>query len=255
MVKKLICLFVSIFTIGFIISNVSADEEIYYTNGNGVSMTREQYDFFGEMFYDGFQNNVTLNLYNRYLTNGYFEGTIVKDEYDEENHLLSSSLGDSPKGTVHETTMKKLTISKACGSVSCAVTVTLRWKGTPNVKSYDVIGALLYSGATLVTGVDTYLSYSGGTLSYGDEYYVGGGFGTSVKLQNSSTNMIITQDYDVSKSAGGVIYASYQHATSNITKATSQLYTVGYGGYGGVFHFYGAAVGKFDHMGGVQINV
>ena len=129
----------------------------------------------------------------------------------------------------------------------------LQWKGDPTIKSYDVIGALLYNNVNLVGEPYTYLKYSGGTLSYGDEYYVGGGFGTSVKLRASSTLMRIWQTYDVSGS--GTVYASYQHATSNITKATSQLYTVGFGGYGGVFHFYGNAYGVFDQMGGVNTTI
>ena len=65
--------------------------------------------------------------------------------------------------------------------------------------------------------------------------------------------MHISQSYDVSGT--GVIYASYQHATQYITKATSQLYTIGYGGDGGVFHFYGAASDVYDQMGGVDMVV
>jgi hypothetical protein len=223
-------------------------DEIYYTNNNNVSMTEAQYDFFGEMFWDGYQDIVTQAQYNRYLTNGYFDADIVKNEYDEE--LTASFLpGAELNATVHETGAKKLAISKACSGSLCAIGLTLQWKGTPNVKSYDVIGALLYGNFTITSEPDTTLHYSGGNLNYGDEYYVGDGFGTSVKLQNSTTLMKIAQDFDVY--GIGTIYGSYQHAKQNITKATSQLYTVGLGGYGGVFHFYGAASGKFDQMGGV----
>ena len=250
--KKLVFLLVGII-VSLNVINVNADE-IFYTNANGVSMTEAQYDFFGEFYWDGYQEYVTEAQFNKFLTRGYFNSTIEKVEYDEE--LIASSnihLGDEIQGTTHETTAKKLTISKACSGSICDIATTLKWKGTPNVKSYDVIGALLYNGVTLYTEPSTTLTYSGGTLFYGDEYYVGGGFGTSVKLQTSSTNMRITQDFEVTGT--GTIYASYQHATSNISKSTSQLYNVAYGGYGGVFHFYGAAVGVFDGMGGVNISI
>jgi len=260
MTKRLVLLVVGVIASYSLLLRVNADE-IYYTNPNNVSMTEEQYDFFGEMFWDGFQEDVTQALFNEYLTYGYFDGEIETVEYEDIEYLEdeltpgSSSLNepDSPMGTIHETTAKKLTLSKSCGTYTCGIAVTLQWKKDPTIKSYDVIGALLYGGVTLVGEPTTYLKYSGGTLSYGDEYYVGGGFGTSVKLQTSSTNMKIAQSFNVTDT--GAVYASYQHATSNITKATSQLYTVGYGGYGGVFHFYGAASNVFDQMGGVNTTV
>lgn len=253
MKKLLVYFFVGIIitTYSFTLQ-VNADE-IYYTNSNNVSMTREEYEFFGEMYWDGYQEYVTQDVFNRFQNNGYFENTIEKAEYDEDNVINLINGGATINSNVHETNAKKLTISKVCSGSLCGFNVLLQWKGTPNVKSYDVIGALIYGGLTTTGDVNTTLFYSGGTLFYGDEYYVGGGFGTSVKLQNSTTNMKILQTFDTVGT--GVVYASYQHATQNITKATSQKYTVGYGGYGGVFHFYGAAVGKFDQMGGVNMVV
>ena len=249
--KKLVVLVISIMT--FISLNVYADE-IYYTNANNVSMTEEQYDYFTEMYWDGFQENVTEEMFNHVLNSGYFGQPIEKTIYDED--LLPSQMivpSAEIQGTIHETTHKRLVLSKGCGSTSCGITVTLTWKGQPSIKSYDVIGALLYNDLNLIGNPDTYLGYSGGVISYTDPYFVGGGFGTSVKLQTSNTYMQIAQSYDVY--GDGIIYASYQHATENISKATSKKYTVGYGGYGGVFHFYGSAVGVFDQMGGVNTTV
>lgn len=230
---------------------VNADE-IYYTNSNGVSMTEEQYDFIGDVYYDGYQDIITPAEFNRYQTYGYFGSTITKVVLDEDD-LVQMEQPNQIMGTVHETTAKRLQLVKICGSYTCGIGTTLTWKGDPKKKSWDVIGALLYNNLTLVGDVTTTLAYSGGTLLYGDEYYVGGGFGTSVKLQNSTTNMQISQSFDVY--GNGIVYASYQHATANITKVTSQLYTVGFGGYGGVFHFYGAATNVYDQMGGVNVVV
>lgn len=245
--KRIVFAFISIsllVSLKFYFLNVSADE-IYYTNANNVSMTEEQYNFFGAMFWDGFQDNVTQSMFNKYLSHGTFNAEIEQVVYEDE----------PTRGYYHETNAKKLVMSKACYNGFCDMSVTLFWKGTPNVKSYDVIGALLYNGVSLATNssVNTYLGYSGGTITYNSPQFVGGGFGQSVKLRTSTTNMIISQSFDIVGS--GTVYASYQHATQNITLATSKKYTVGFGGYGGVFHFYGSATNVFDQMGGVDMHI
>ena len=245
--KKLV-VFIGICILNVCLLNVYADE-IYYTNSAGVDFTRAEYDYYTEMFWEGFQENVTQDMLDTINYYGFVGQPIEKVSFDDIEESMFNS-NNEPRGLVHETTAKRLSMGKSCANSYCSIVVTLNWKKQPNVKSYDVIGALLYGALNLVGEPDTWLGYSGGTLFYGDEYYVGGGFGTSVKLRNSTTYMQIGQSYIVSGT--GTLYASYQHATSNITKATSQLYTVGYGGYGGVFHFYGAASGKFDQMGGVN---
>ncbi len=253
--RKLVVIFISIFTITNItLLNVNADEEIYYTNANNVSMTEDEYNYFVEMFSEEYPSLVTTEVYNRYLENGYFGQPIEKVVYDEDLAFQQTITPYAEiQGTVHETTAKKLVLSKSCTSSFCAIAVTLTWKGQPNVKSWDVIGALLYGNVTLMDDPITDLTYSGGTISYNDPYFVGGGFGTSVKMQTSTTNMRIYQSYDVYGS--GTVYASYQHATTSISKTNSKKYTVGYGGYGGVFHFYGAAEGVYDQMGGVYSTI
>jgi hypothetical protein len=252
--KKLVVLFVSILTINILCLNVNADEEIYFTNDNGVSMTREEYDYFVDLADEDYPSVITQDIYNKFVNYGYFGQPITKVEYDEsafnQQSLMPSVM---PQGTVHETQAKKLVLGKTCANTFCGITVTLTWKGQPAVKSWDVIGVLLYGNLTLMGDPTTYLHYSGGNIFYNDPYYVGGGLGVSVKMQTSTTNMRVYQSYDVY--GDGTVFASYQHATSSITKATSQLYTVGYGGYGGVFHFYGAASGVYDHMGGVNTAV
>ncbi len=55
--------------------------------------------------------------------------------------------------------------------------------------------------------------------------------------------------------SGGSVYASYQHSASNISLQTSSYYTMGAGGYGNVFLFYGGAGSYFDGMGGVSITL
>lgn len=253
--KKLVVLFISIITItNLTLLNVRADEEIYYTNANNVSMTEDEYNYFVDLVDEYYPDVVTQDIYNKFVTYGYFGQPIEKKIYDEDLMMQQTIIPSAEiQSTVHETTAKRLVLSKTCSSSFCDITILLTWKGQPKVKSWDVIGALLYGNVSLMDGPDTELTYSGGTITYNDPYFVGGGFGTSVKMQTSTTNMRVYQSYDVYGS--GTVYASYQHATSSITKANSKKYTVGYGGYGGVFHFYGAASGVYDHMGGVDTTI
>ena len=251
--QKLVVFVLGILAFSAFSINVKADD-IYYTNANNVSMTKDEYDYFVELADEDYPNIVTQDVYDKFINNNLFGQPIEKQIYDEDSvkqqEIIPSVI---PRGTVHETQAKKLVLSKACTSTFCNITVTLTWKGQPVIKSWDVIGALLYGNVTAANNPYTTLTYSGGTISYTDPYYVGGGFGTSVKMQTSSTNMRIYQSFDVYGT--GTVYASYQHATSNISKSTSKLYTVAYGGYGGVFYFYGNASGVYDQMGGVNTHV
>ena len=251
--RKLVVFVLGILTFNFICLNVKADD-IYYTNANNVSMTKQQYDFFVELADEGYPDVVTEETYNKFVNNGLFTQPIEKQIYDEDSvrqqEIIPSVM---PRGTVHETQAKKLMLAKSCGSSFCSITVTLDWKGQPVIKSWDVIGAYLYGNLTLNSNVLTTFTYSGGTIGYDDPYYTTGGFGTSVRVKTSSTNMRAYQSYDVYGT--GTVFASYQHARSNISKSTSHLFTIGAGGYGGVFYFYGAASNVYDQMGGVNVGV
>lgn len=233
----------------FIMNNVYADDA-YYTNNNGVSLTEREYNFFSEMYWDGFQEFVDDALYNRYLSRGLF---------DQEVHVVESLVSDQMMGTgasthglIHETMAKKLTLSYVCYQHDCTMVTTLDWKGDPYVKSYDVIGSLLIGNLTRLTTPITHLYWSNGSITFTDRVYSNNGWGCSVLLQNSSTTMKITQDVDVYANEAGTFCSSYQHAMSNISLETSKKYTLGWGGDGGIFFFYGSAVGKYDQMGGVS---
>ena len=132
---------------------------------------------------------------------------------------------------------------------------TLYWKGAPNVVSYDVMGSYLYGNLTRVSYPITYLYWSGQAIEFTDRVFSGNGYGCTVLLQNSSVQMIAEQDVDIRVNGSGTFYSSYQHATKRITLETSKKYTTGFGGYGGVFFFYGSAVGVYDQMAGVDVHL
>lgn len=226
--------------------NVYASEDIYYTNENGVSMTKREYDFFSEMYWDGYQEYMKQADYNMYASKGFYNFKVNKAEYEEPNV--------SPFALIHETTAKKLEMTYGCNGGSCTMNTILQWKGDPTVKSYDVIGSYGSGGITRVSTPITTLTWSGPGIEYIDRVYSGNnGWGTSVLLQNSTTAMRIVQYVNINVASNGVYYSSYQHARENVSLETSKSYTIGFGGYGGVFFFNGNAVGKYDHMAGVNV--
>lgn len=233
--------------LGVISLNVYADEA-FYTNDNGVSLTEQEYNFFTNMYWDGFQEYVDSTLYNKYASVGLYD----KEVHTSINEISSTTNGSQTYGLIHETTAKKLQLSYTCNGPYCAMVTSLQWKGTPTIRSYDVMGSLLDGNLVRLSTPVTKLYWSGSTITYTDRVYSGDGYGCTVLLQNSSTNMRIVQDVDLEITGNGIFFSSYQHATSNITLETSKKYTVRFGGYGGVFAFYGSAVGIYDHMAGVD---
>lgn len=242
-------LFVILFGLFFMV-NVRADE-VYYTNKNGVAMTKQQYDFFTEMYWEGYQDFVTDDIYNKYLSGGYYNGEVVTvvSESDET--------ATSQRGTFHETSAKRLQLSTGCGSNNyCTMVTTLTWKGVPTINSYDVIGSVLYGGnLERVNTPSTYLFWGSNSIEFTDRVYSGDGWGCTVLLPSTSEQLIATQMVEIKVNGDGTFYSSYQHATKKITLETSKKYTTGYGGYGGVFFFYGSAVGVYDQMTGVNTHL
>lgn len=249
LVKLSLYLICALFVINVLSINVHADN-VYYTNENGVSMTEEQYNFLGELYFDGYQEYITQDKFNKYLTMGLYDEKVIKKETEDFETGV-----ESPQALIHETTAKKLTLAYACSGKYCTMVTTLEWKGTPKVISYDVIGSYLYGDISRVITPTTILYWSGEAIEYTDRVYYGNGYGCTALLQNSSTAMTISQDTDVYVNGDGTFYSSYQHATKKITLETSKKYTTGFGGYGGVFFFYGSAVGVYDQMGGVNVHL
>ena len=229
--------------------NVRADE-VYYTNSHGVSLTEEQYNFLTELHFEGYQDYITEATHNKYLSMGLYDEKVTKEVIEDFDDA-----GNSLYGTLHETTAKRLELAYACGGNRCTMATTAEWKGTPRIISYDVIGSYLYGNLTRLSTPITYLYWSGQTIEFTDRVYSGNGYGCTALLQNSSVNMIVAQDVDIRVDGSGTFYSSYQHATKRITLETSKKYTTGFGGYGGVFFFYGSAVGVYDQMAGVDVHL
>ena len=248
--KRLSVIFSFVF-LTFILFNVSVNaEDYYYVNDNGITFTREEYDYFTKMYYDGYQATMTEE------DMAYFDGVELNPdlvevvEYEEPVSFLPG--GYSIMGSYYETTAKKLKIAKSNATYPL-ISVVLTWKKSPAVRSYDLIGAYL-SVTSLVSDPVSKLTSSAGTINASATKELSNGFGASIKLPNSGSNIVVSQTYTVFP--GGTVYASYQHAKSSISLSDSQTFTISYSGLGHVFYFSNSTItAKYDAMGGVSIAV
>ena len=125
------------------------------------------------------------------------------------------------------------------------------WDVSPSIRSWDNIGAYL-DGISLIEHLQTYVTSTAGT-NYFSYLNTTNGIGNSVELPSVGEDIIITMTFKVSR--GGTVYGSYQHAMQNTTLANSQNYTISLGGEGHVFLYTGNAIGLYDGMNGVDIDV
>lgn len=220
-------------------SNVSAKS--YYENELGVKLTQAEYEFFSELYWDGYQNYLSVDEYEQIRDMNLFYLPIEKQFYT--NYELT-------RGSTVTSNLRTLSISKVCSS-SCYITLVTQWIGNPFVKSYDVFGARL-NGPTLLSVNNALVTGDGYTKAYNNPQQFGNGFGYSILLPNTG-NLKVSASFTTTN--GGTIYGSYQHAVSNTTELVSKQYSIGLGGYGNVFNFYGTARTIYDNATGVDIAV
>lgn len=245
-VKKIVLLFhMFCFALLFNANVFALNENFNYKNVNGVELTESEYDVLVKAYGTTYVDNMTLDDY-KWFEELFVDGNEIEVEfyYNEENNT---------RGTSHSTSSKKLTIVKSCSTSKCTIVTTTQWLKNPVVRSYDVIGARFNGTSLYSSSIITRVISTNGIEYFDNLKQYSNGFGVSVKLPTSATNLIIDQKFYVTTS--GTIFASYQHATENISLATSKLYTLGANGYGNVFNFYGAASGIFDQMAGVDVTL
>lgn len=171
------------------------------------------------------------------------------DIVENDNSIISSK-NYNVFGTIVTQNGITTKIAKSCSS-ECLVTLTATWSAIPTINSYDVIGfrvsdVMINSiNKATIKGDNYSLTYQPTSAKK-----LNNGFGYSVKLGGVSNMKISTSMYT---STVGKIYGSYQHAKSNVSLATSKLYTISAGGYGGVFDSYSTAIGKYNNAVGVDI--
>ena len=228
--------------------NVKASNVYYYSNGQ-VNLTEKEYDYVVQFYGEDFLDTMTIDDYNWLLemdiNNTDYEIKVNEDVFSNNNSLIS------PKSTVVTSNEKQVAISKACATNYCAITILVTWLNQPSIKSYDVIGARFLNTSLYNSAITTYVRSSSGTTIQSNYMNYYNGFGNSIQLPTGVTINNVEQRFKVNKT--GTVYGSYQHAISNVSLATSKLYTISSSGYGSVFSFYGNAYGKYDATVGVYI--
>ncbi len=222
--------------------NIKASND-FYTNQNGVVFSEDEYNFLSKVYWEGIQEYTTIEEYNNYFK----DKSIVESEIET---IVYSPI--NLFSTTHSTNSKTITIQKASTSNYTIIYVTVEWKKSPVTRSYDVIGANL-SSINLLNIIETSVYYDNNKTSSNNYVIKSNGFGVSIKLPSSGSNIKIIQSYSLS--GNGTIYASYQHAKSNITLTNSQKYSISNSGLGNVFLFDSSISSIYDGMKGVSIEI
>ena len=247
--KKIVVLLLAVLCVFGITKNVYA-EEAYYTNQNGVELTQVEYEFLTTFYSPIYPDIMTSAMYDEFVEKDVMNGDIQIVSYNEPQlPLLNPEI--LPNSTSHSTSYKTVQIGSACLPDFCIMSLQNNWHVSPSVRSWDNIG-VYFDGVSLISHDGTYVGSTSGTNWY-SHLNTTNGLGNSVKLPDVGENIIINMAFTVTP--GGTVYGSYQHAMQNTTLANSQNYTLDYLGEGGVFLYNGNAVGVYDGMNGVDIDV
>lgn len=222
--------------------NVNA-QGFFYQNDLGVKLSKEEYEFISNMYWDGYQEYFTPDNYNEFKNMNLFNQPIEK---------VTKEFIDVPltRGTSVTSNLRTLSIAKSC-SDTCVLSLVNKWNGTPTIKSYDVFGVRV-TGVSITDIRNALVSGQNYGKSYSNPKVYNNGFGFSILVPNVS-NVKTSVTFTTTK--GGTVYGSYQHAMRNTTEAVSKQYTIDLGGYGRVFNFTGSASDIYENAPGVDIQV
>ena len=192
-------------------------------------------------------------------------GEQLANDYPIEVYSMSQEV-------THTTSMKKITLYMYIGgSISYRqVLLTNEWISLPTIRSYDII-ALRPGKASATVGLESvrgYQIWDGTTIDYNttEDNYVyksglgqgTGGLAFSMNLKDNASTKIINK-LKVTFLTGAesfTVYGTYQHATENVSLATSQKYKFSSSGMGGVLKFNSSSVAaKYDNTKGLSATV
>ena len=227
--------------------NVKADA--YYKNENGLELTEFQYkvlvDMFSEEKIEEFTEEDYDALHVERMIEGKYKYKVEEFEAPEESY---------PGGLVpyvfHETQKKKLTMAVFDHGDSCTISLTVSWKKSPVVASYDVIG-IRVANSMIYDDTNSFDAKMDGkvTTSYARAVKTELGLADVFKITNGISYASL--DTRVRKTNNGVVYGSYQHATKAITLTNASNFTFAGTGYGSVFLWPSSIKGTYDNMSGV----
>ncbi len=196
--------------LGVTLMQVNA-KEYYYENNNGVKLTEQEYNFYTEMYWEGYQEYISKNDYDYFKNMNIFEQKVIKH-----------TVNDTPltRGATVTSHLRTLSISKAC-SEKCVISLVNRWNGNPTIKSYDVIGVRL-KNVSLVSKTGVLVTGTNYSKMYNSSKDFDSGFGYSILVPNVDN---IKATLTFTTTTGGTVYGSYQHAATNTTENISEQFS------------------------------
>lgn len=244
--KKLILATIIMLTALFIpISVMALESEKHYENSNGVILTQKELKFVNDFYGTDYFEKMTLEDYDWIKDLNIDTSKVQVIKYDDYKNSVSL------QSISHSTASKGIKIAKSCSKV-CTVITSVEWYKNPAIRSYDVIGHRFTNTSMASDAILTKVNSSQGTSYFSNFKVFTNGLGCSIKLPDNASNLRIEQK--IYLNLGGHVYSSYQHSNQNISLSDSKNYSIG-PGTGNVFNFYGSAIGKFDNMNGVDIDL
>lgn len=233
-------------------------------NANSKSSTKEEY----------YITTYTLDKYDNVVDTI----TIKATKEDAENVANNANLHVMPNGKLqdvsnlpsiqsvvdnykYETGSKIIRINYGRGvtdnqEMKYVISLEADWYTIPKVKSFDVLAVRWDNSVTVFDTDGVQLTDAGRT-----EYSTNGkntkktskGVGISMNLyDDAKTDIHLTMFVISDNSFGYNVYGTYQHAVNNISLATSQSYTFGSSGLGGVLVYSNGYSKYFDNMTGLK---
>ncbi len=219
-------------------SNVLAQESYYYKNKNDVLFSYENYKFISEFFFEGYQEYMSQEDYNVFISSNIMNGEIVINDTSSQSTRTIDFL---------ETNMKKLKIASSC-SDTCFIATTLTWKTNPTIRSYDHIGAVISN--TSFVGSTDFRMYSGNSIvNPVFTNKISNGIDAIFKLPKTNEEISIINTFTINRK--GTVNVSYQHAKNTISLSKSKKYSFSTNGYGGVYKFDSTVKSYYDAMSGL----
>jgi len=125
MKNKLLLLFGTLLLSNLLyVLNVSAKDNNFYQNENGVIMNKNEYDYFSKIYWDGYQSYVTQEEYDNIKNMNLFDKDVMKREIVQEEYVESPIT----RGSSVTSNLRTLSIGKSCSN-DCLITLVTSWDG------------------------------------------------------------------------------------------------------------------------------
>lgn len=233
--------------------------KIIFSDARIATMSNEDAQRY--LSYDLENSNIVSKYYRVTETaNGTVSAEVTKTEAEEASQATNNNV---TRGVSYRTTYKNIQIvASPISGNHYFMKFHVNWLLTPRVKSYDV-NAMRVDDVTIQEGSQKGMQIYGSNNNYSEISYSyngtnmvnqSNGFGISMNLVDAATEFQLDiEAIVVSTSKWATVYASYQHAASNVTLAQSKSYNISHNGYGEVINFATAVENYYDGMQGVSI--